>query len=458
MDREALWKAVLGELQVLLTPLNFNSWLKETELVDVKEAGDERIITTVSCKSPYHRETIENRYYAQIKSVLDRLTGKRHELILVIGPKKERVVSETEEMGPLFAQAVTTGDMAYKRAVEKTGLRADFVFDTFAVSGTNEMAYAATQAVAKNPGQAYHLLFLYGGVGVGKTHLMQAVGHEVLKNDPDVKLMYCTGEEFMNGLVEALRQRNTGSFKQKFRTLKLWLVDDVQFIGGKETAQEEFFHTFNAIGQNRGQVILTSDRLPAEIPGLEDRLRSRFEGGLMVDIQKPDFELRTAILGIKAQAQGIDLPVDAARLIAANIDSTRRLEGFLMTLGALSQARGEPITPEMVAAHLGVKTETNGEKKYVNPKEVVEMVANYFNLKPTVLRGERRNKDLVWARHIAMYLLRIDLGVAFEEAGEYLGRKDHTTVMHAVDKIKANLLTSENLRTDVETIRKKLYG
>jgi len=235
-------------------------------------------------------------------------------------------------------------------------------------------------------------------------------------------------------------------------------VDDVQFIGGKETAQEEFFHTFNAIGQNRGQVILTSDRSPAEIPGLEDRLRSRFEGGLMVDIQKPDFELRTAILQIKAQAQEINLPLDAARLMAANIDSTRRLEGFLMTLGALSKARGEPITPEMVAAHLGVKTETNGEKKYVNPKEVVETVANYFNLKPAVLRGDRRNKDLVWARHIAMYLLRIDLGVALTSAGEYLGRKDHTTVMHAVDKIKAKLLTSENLRTDVETVRKKLYG
>jgi chromosomal replication initiator protein len=446
MDRKTVWKAVLGELQVSLSATSFKSWIRDLELTNLEPAGDRRQIATIMCRAAFHRETVENRYYGQIKTVLDRLTGKRNELAFAVKPP---AAIAPEQVGPLFTQAIDAG---------RVGLRSDFTFDTWAVSPTNEMAFAAAQAVAKNPGQAYHLLFLYGGVGVGKTHLMQAVGHEVLKHDPGVKLMYCTGEEFMNQFVAALRQHTTGSFKQKFRSLKLWLVDDVQFIGGKETAQQEFFHTFNAIGQNRGQVILTADRLPAEISGLEDRLRSRFEGGLMVDIQKPDFELRTAILQIKAQAQGISLPMDAAALMAANIDSTRRLEGFLMTLGALSQARGEPITPEMVAAHLGVKTETNGEKKYVNPKEVVETVASYFNLKPAVLRGERRKKDLVWARHIAMYLLRIDLGVALTDVGEYLGRKDHTTVIHAVDKIKANLLTSENLRTDVETVRKKLYG
>lgn len=447
VDRKTVWKAALGELQVSLSATSFKSWIRDLELTSLEPAGDKRQIATIMCRAAFHRETVENRYYGQIKMVLDKLTGKRNELVFTI---QAPAVIEPEQAGPLFTQAVNTG--------ERVGLRQDFTFETWAVSPTNEMAFAAAQAVAKNPGQAYHLLFLYGGVGVGKTHLMQAAGHEVLKNDPDTRLLYCTGEEFMNKFVESLRQHTTGAFKQKFRSLKLWLVDDVQFIGGKETAQEEFFHTFNAIGQNRGQVILTSDRLPVEIPGLEDRLRSRFEGGLMVDIQKPDFELRTAILQIKAQAQAIDLPMDAARLMAANIDSIRRLEGFLMTLGALSKAREELITPEMVAAHLGVKTETNGEKKYVNPKEVVETVANYFNLKPAVLRGDRRKKDLVWARHIAMYLLRIDLGVALESVGEYLGRKDHTTVMHAVDKIKANLLTSENLRTDVETVRKKLYG
>ena len=348
---------------------------------------------------------------------------------------------------------------AYERAVERAKLRQDFVFDTFAVSGTNEMAYAAAQAVAKNPGQAYHLLFLYGGVGVGKTHLMQGVGHEVLKTDPDAKITYCTGEEFMNGLVEAIQRKTTTSFKQKFRSAKLFLVDDVQFIAGKDYVQDEFFHTFNAIAQGRGQIILTSDRGPEEITGLEDRLRSRFEGGLTIDIQKPDFELRTAILRIKAQARGVDLPMDVATLIAANIDSTRKLEGFLTSVIALSQVRQEPITPEMVTAQLGGKSEAeNGERKYVKPKEVVETVASYFNLRPAVLRGARRTKDLVWARHIAMYLLRIDLRVPLEEVGIHLGKRDHSTVMHAVEKIQANMQVSETLRTDVESVRKKLYG
>lgn len=458
MDRETLWKTVLGELQVVLSPTNFKTWVRETELVKIDTAGDNRQMVTIACKSPYHRETVENRYYGQIKMILDKLTEKRNELVFAVQPVKQGEILEPSA-GPLFSQnGLNSGTDMYKRAVERVRLRADFVFDTFAVSNTNEMAYAAAAAVAKNPGQAYHLLFFYGGVGVGKTHLMQAVGHQLLQDVPEAKVIYCTGEEFTNGLIDAIQRKTTQQFKQKFRTVKLLMVDDVQFIAGKDYVQEEFFHTFNAIAQNRGQIILTSDRLPTEIRGLEDRLRSRFEGGLTIDIQQPDFELRTAILRIKAQAQGVDLPMDTAKLIAANIESTRRLEGFLMTLMALSKTRGEAITPEMVTAQLGVSQPSNGERKYIKPKEVVEIVAGHFNLKSTLLRGERRSKDLVEARHIAMYLLRIDLGVSLEEVGSHLGGRDHTTVMHAVDKIKANLSNSENLRTEVESIRKALYG
>lgn len=422
------------------------------------EAGDDRVIATVSCKSLYHRETVETRYYGQIKTILDKLTGKRHELVFVVQPKKEGAIPEGA--GPLFVevkQAIEKG--AYQRAIDRVGLREDFVFDTFAVSRTNEMAYAAARTVAQKPGGAYHLLFLYGGVGVGKTHLMQAVGHEVLKDNPEAKLIYCTGEEFTNGIIEAIQQKNTAAFKHKFRSAKLLLVDDVQFIAGKDAVQEEFFHTFNAIAQNRGQIILTSDRLAEEITGLEDRLRSRFEGGLTVDIQRPDFELRAAIVRIKAQAQEVELAMDVAKLIAANIESVRKMEGFLTKLIAVSQMKGELITPEMVTAQLGSGGgENNGEKKYVNPKEVVEVVANYFNLKPSQVRGERRTKQLVQARHIAMYILRIDMGVQLEEIGRHFDDRDHTTVMHAVEKIKASLAESEAGRLEVEQVRKKLYG
>ena len=249
---------------------------------------------------------------------------------------------------------------AYEGSVYRTGLNAHFTFDNFAVSSSNEVAHAAAKAVAKQPGQMYHLLFIYGGVGVGKTHLMQAAGHEILRKNPDTRLVYCTGEEFTNEIIEAIRGRSTANFRQKYRKAKALLLDDVQFIGGKDTVQEEFFHTFNAINKEGGQVILTSDRLPREIVGLEDRLRSRFEGGLTVDVQEPTFELRAAILLIKAQQLKINLPIRVAQAIAANIVSVRGLEGFLLKINSEQLTRKEPLTEEFALALLGKNYRRSG--------------------------------------------------------------------------------------------------
>jgi len=460
MDNLMLWQAVLSELELDTSRGNFTAWLKPTTLVSIKDVDKTRQIVTIGCRSPYQQTMVETRYYGQIKQALDRITEKQNELVFSI----EAMPATTDKpAGPLFEQETekaAKSDLAYLEAVEKVRLRTDYIFETFAVSSTNDMAHAAASAVARNSGKAYHLLFLYGGVGVGKTHLMSAVGHEILKVDPDTDMLLCSGEEFMNELVAAIQSKKTSAFKAKYRKIKVLLVDDIQFIAGKDAVQEEFFHTFNAIVQNQGQIILTSDRSPEQMILLEDRLRSRFEGGLTIDIQEPNFELRTAILNIKAKARGIKLPLDVSRLIAGEIKSTRALEGFLAKILTKINARQEEITPETVKPLLGLEDEQKQTKitKYIPPQEILEKVAEYYTLKPSAIKGKRRTKDVVLARHVAMYILRVDLEVPLTEVGRVFGGRDHTTVMHAVEKLRKQMPESERLRHDLESIKKKALG
>lgn len=320
------------------------------------------------------------------------------------------------------------------------------------------MAYAAAMAVTKSLGKAYNPLFLYGGVGVGKTHLTQAIAQTVLQHNPRAKAVYCTSEDFTNEIVNAIRRKTTEEFKKKYRSARLLLVDDIQFIAGKDRAQEEFFHTFNSITRVGGQIILTSDRRPDEINKLEDRLRSRFEGGLAIDIQPPNFELRTAILLIKAQQKKVRLPMDVAQLIAGNITSTRKLEGFLIRLITETKTKNEPITPELTSALLGQTGQNTIPHRLVRPKEVLRTVASFYNLKVSDLTGPRRLKPIVVPRQILMYLLRTELKVPLMEIGRLLGDRDHTTIMYGVEKITNNLSTSEKLRVEIVGIKQKLYG
>lgn len=458
MDKTPLWRAVQAELELDTSKANYNSWIKPTALSQIKAVDEKRQIVTIACRSPFQQAMVETRYYGQIKQALDRITEKQNELVFSIEAEK---IAQPDSLGPLFDQQTPQAPIfsAYEEAVERVGLRKDYVFDTFAVSSTNEMAHAAAMAVARSPSKAYHLLFLYGGVGVGKTHLMNAIGHEILRQEPDMATIYCSGEEFMNDLVAAIQTKKTTQFKARYRKLKLFLVDDIQFIAGKDAAQEEFFHTFNAIVQNQGQIVLTSDKLPEEMILLEDRLRSRFEGGLTIDIQEPNFELRTAILNIKAQARGIHLPLDVAQMIAGQIKSTRRLEGFLVRLITEMNLRNQPITPEMTEHLLGLNGEVEKRpKRYMPPPEVIDRVADFFSLKPAAIRGKRRTKDLVQARHLAMYLLRKELEVSLKEIGRFFGGRDHTTVMHAVDKIHNLLPHSERLRRELEGVTRKVFA
>lgn len=461
MDKTKIWTTVLENLKLNLSSANFATWFPQTFIVHFKKVNKNHQITKIGCPSPFIGNTIENRYYGLIKEALDQATDKKNDLVFIVKQIKSKKAGEQENKkeGSLFEKLKETPKKSRtQEAIEKAGLRLDFNFNTFAVSSTNQMAHAAATAVAKTPGKTYNPLFLYGGVGVGKTHLMQAIAQAVLTRNPRMKIIYCTGEDFTNELVNAIRNKTTGEFKQKYRSTRILLVDDIQFIAGKDRAQEEFFHTFNAIWRTGGQIILTSDRPPDEINKLEARLCSRFEGGLMIDIQPPDFELRTAILLIKAQQQETNLPMDVAQLIASNITSTRRLEGFLTRLITESQTKKELITPELVSALLGQTSETSAPKRLVKPREMIRAVANHYNLKINQLTGPKRDKPIVVPRQILMYLLRTELKTPLVEIGRFLGGRDHTTIMHGVKKITKLLPTAEDLRVDIAGIKNKLYG
>lgn len=460
MKADQLWKTVLSDLEVSISHGNFLTWIRPTKLNRIQRIDVGRQLIEIACPSAYHRQFIEERYLGQIKEALDRITKRNNELVFIVGNNFAHLSHAEESQTPLFQKQSKkqTLQNLYQEAVLGARLREDFVFETFAVSSSNEMAHAAAQAVAKTPGKAYNPLYLYGGVGVGKTHLTQAIGRVVLKKSPESSVIYCTGEEFTNEIIQAIRRKQTHPFKKKYRSADLLLIDDVQFIAGKTAVQEEFFHTFNAIQQEGGQTVLVSDQPPHEIDGLEARLKSRFEGGLNIDIQKPNFELRTAILLIKAKTLGVLLSMELAQLIAANIESARRLEGFLMRLATESKLRGQEISESLIRGLLGnvSETEVRSLPTNVRPKEVLKIVASHYNIKPSLLSGPRRLKILVAPRHLAMYILRTEMQLPLEEIGGLFGGRDHTTVMHAVDKITNSLSRSEGMRIDLSAIRKKI--
>lgn len=452
MQSELLWKNVLEELKISISEAVYKTLFHSSCLVSL-----ENNIITIGCPSPYIKDLIEKRYYSLLKDIVDRQTKQNNSLLFTV---KTLALKNQVETGPLFTFSPSTeikGIFGREEHKEEYRLRPDFTFESFAVSSSNQLPFAAATAVAKNPGSAYNPLFLWGGVGVGKTHLMQAIAREILKTHPRFRIIFCPGEEFTNEIINAIRSKTTDQFKKKYRSAQLLLLDDVQFIAGKVTVQEEFFHTFNAIQREGGQVVLTSDRPPAEIAKLEERLRSRFDAGLIVDIPAPDFELRTAILLIKAKQRGIDLPMDIAQTIAANIDQNRKMEGFLTRLITESQTKNIPISSELVNSILGRNSpETELQNKSLKPKEVLEKVAEYYRLKPSQLKAATRVKEIVLPRQILMYLLRVELNLPLVEVGKIIGGRDHTTIMHGVEKITGLLKENEDLRVDISGIKQKL--
>lgn len=449
MEPAELWKAALAQLQLTISAANFATWFRGTKvnLID----GD---VIEVGCPNPFTKGWLEERYYKQITKALSDVLGRPVEARFTILPGGEKVKAPTP--APLFDVAEEEKNKTLKKLAEAR-LNPRYTLTNFVIGNNNQLAYAVAQAIIASPGKVYNPFFLYGGVGVGKTHLMQAVGHEVLKNFPERSVVYCTGEAFTNEMIEAIQNRRTSTFRNKYREVDLLLIDDIQFIAGRDSTQEEFFHTFNALHGAGRQVVMTSDRPPKEIAKLEERLRSRFEWGMIADIQAPDKDMRVAILSFKCRELGIELPFEVANLLAERVVSVRDLEGALMRIVTTAQLSNEPITLELAQRVLGVSAEAP-RRKAVNPKEVLDKVAEEFALKVSDLRGARRYKEVVLPRQLTMYLLRTDFELPLMRVAEMLGGRDHTTVMHGVEKFGHLIQEDKTLQERVEAIRDRLYG
>ncbi len=455
MDTQKVWSEVLHELEDSLSKAIYQTWVKgKTTLLKYEDA-----VATVGCNSAITKDWLETRYYTQIKRVLDKVTRADNAVVFSITaglqvqkPKKQPASSTlfSDNISPTIEPA----DMKVKTTV--SNLNPNYTFSNFVVGNNNRLAYAVAQAISANPANAYNPFFIYGGVGVGKTHLMQAIGYEVNRNF-NFKVLYCTSEAFTNEMIEAIQEKRNSSFRNKYRGVDVLLIDDIQFIAGRETTQEEFFHTFNELHGKGKQIIMTSDRPPKDIAKLEDRLRSRFEGGMIADIQAPDIDMRQAILLSKCRQQNIALPPEVINYLATNVTSSiRDLEGSLTRLATQAQITNQPISLELAQKVVGVNLLTPSPGYLANPKKVIEVVCEYFALKPTELKSASRQAQLVLPRQLTMYLLRVDFKLQLTRVAEILNRKDHTTIIHGVDKIQKGVDNNTEVRGLIEDIRSRL--
>jgi len=452
-DCGKIWKDTLEILRISVSDATYKTYLSFTHLIDLKEIG-ERIIAEIGCETVFVKVQIEQRYSGLFQDTLTKQLGKIVDVTFVVKQSTAHGLQSTEKPAPLFDTPKINRDEV-NEAIKKANIRMLFTFDKFAVSGSNQMAHAAAQAVADNPGVSYNPLFIYGGVGVGKTHLMHAVGHNMILKNTSSKILACTAEDFTNDIVDGIRNKTTAEVRKKYRKLDALFVDDIQFIAGKDTAQEEFFHTFNAVMSAGGQVILTADKPPMEIFKLEDRLKTRFQAGLTVDVAPPDFELRSAIVQIKSEERGILLTNEMVALVAGNIDSARGIQGFLVKLFTEVNFNKKAVTPELIESLLGKTNETDEIKIKINPEDLINKVAKYYSLGKRQLLGDSRALPVVRPRQVLMYLLRVQEGLPFQEVGRLVGR-DHSTVMNAVNKVTHLLSTNVVIQGDIMGIKKTL--
>lgn len=449
MDSRQIWKEVLDIIKISVSPGTFTTWFSQTHIVSVSDLG-ERFAVEIGSPTAFSKNTVETRYFGLIQDCLDKVLGKHCDLSFVVQENPDRSASLKESPAPLFSKG-EDGDL--RESLQKARVRPSFTFENFAVSGSNQMAHAAAEAVSGSLGSAYNPLFIWGGVGVGKTHLMVAVGNYTLKKNPDLKVLFCTGEDFTNDIVEGIRNKTTQSFRAKYRKLDLLMLDDVQFIAGKDTVQEEFFHTFNAVTSAGGQIILTSDRPPSDISRLEERLKSRFEAGLIVDIAPPDFELRCAITQIKSNEKDIALTMEQVQMISSNAESARKIEGVLTKLLTEIHVKKVEITNEVVESALGKGLENTSRKPRSTPGEAIDAVSRYYQVGKRLLLGDSRARPIARPRQVLMYLLRTHMSLPLEEVGRLVGGRDHTTVMHAVEKVTQLATENVQMREDILKIK-----
>ncbi len=427
------------------------TWFKNTELLE--NTNDS---VTIAVPNIFAQRQFEVKFNDQIKSILEKngVTPSSINYIVKTNQKRQSTSRETTRSAPITSAADRLV-APIKTKVITNGLNPRYTFKNFIVGSSNDLAYSACQAVAKNPGSKYNPLFLYGGVGLGKTHLIQAVGNEITTRDPDTTVLYISSETFVNDFLESIRFKKKG-FADKYRNVDVLIVDDMQFIAGKEKTQEEFFHTFNALHQTNKQIIISSDKPPRNIPTLTERLRSRFEWGMSIDIQMPDFETRCAILEAKAAASSAEIDRATVEYLANSIKTNiRELEGALNQLLAYSEMRGVPADIAMAEGLIGNVRRTRPQ--HLTSKQIIDRTAKHFQLTSAEICSAKRDKHIVTPRQIAMYLLRSELHLSFPKIAQELGRKDHTTAIHSVEKIEKAVKLDVLIREQVAELREKLY-
>lgn len=489
MNSDQLWQSIIGELELTISKANFTTWFKDTRIIQV---SNETI--TVGVPNSFTESWLKKKYQPQIVKVLRQISHNNYKDIVFkvdsgkpINPinlnisdsrnpvnnaneaNKEPEISEIKVNNPIpltstYPSSNTINQTWNSQNQPKNiiasnthtsssfNLNPKYTFDTFIVGKANELAHAASRAVADKPGSLYNPLFVYGGVGLGKTHLIQAVGNEIATKKPEAKILYITTEKFTNDYIQALQKGQMEKFRQNYRSVDVLLVDDIQFMAGKDQTQEEFFHTFNALYQSNKQIVINSDRPPKAIPSLEQRLVSRFASGMIADISQPDFETRVAILDSKVKEKGLIIPENIIRYLADNIQSNvRELEGALNKIVAIHQLSNS--VPDMETAQRIVSSlSASLYQGSLTSKHIINAVSSYFGLTVAELASLSRKKDLVLPRQIAMYIIRQKLGSSFPTIGEELGGRDHTTAMHACNKIAEQLKTDEKLKADIENI------
>ncbi|MBP1728582.1 MAG: dnaA, partial [Deltaproteobacteria bacterium] len=436
------------KIEKVLTPQSFRTWIKPIKFIDFDES-----VIILEVPNEFHKNELKERYLSLLKDVIAGLTNNSFELEINVSDFSN--AADKPALPGNEDPADTVSREKPKVSSFTTSLNARYTFDTYVCGASNEFAYAASHAVADNPAVKYNPLFIYGGTGLGKTHLMVAIGNQILKNNPEAKICYYTSETFMNEMINCIRHKKMEDFRSKFRSADVLLIDDIQFMAGREATEAEFFHTFNALYESHKQIVITSDKFPKDIPGLEERLRSRFEWGLIADIQAPDVETKVAILKKKAEINNIDLPDDVALLIGSSgASNIREIEGMLIRIGAYASLTKNKINITMAKDIL--KDIIVDKSREINIELIQKTVADHYKIKLSDMKSERRLKAFVIPRQMAIYLCRELTKASYPEIGDKFGGKDHSTVIYAVKKIGLIMNDKPDISSSYEAIKRKL--
>lgn len=438
----SIWENVLDQVKTNISEVTFLTWFKETELIDLNTTK-----ALIKADNDFQRDWLVNQYTTLIEDAVFQTIGEKVSIKIIVKDELKDLSTDGVKNETKLADTATP--------VPNT-LNEQHTFDTFVIGNGNRFSHAASLAVAEAPAKAYNPLFIYGGVGLGKTHLMHAIGNFVLENRPNAKVVYLSSEKFTNEFINSIRDNKTEEFRNKYRNVDVLLIDDIQFLAGKESTQEEFFHTFNSLHENNKQIVISSDRTPKEIPTLEDRLRSRFEWGLMTDVTPPDLETRIAILRKKCEEENVEIPNEAMIYIANHIHTNiRELEGALTRVAAYAKISNQPMTPEVVSEALKDLVTTKQSKR-ITIHDIQVAVSEYYGIHIDELASKKRTKSIAFPRHVAMYLSRELTDNSLPKIGEVFGGRDHTTVIHAHEKISKLVAEDELFREELKEIESKL--